>query len=81
MTFDESKFIEKGNETALSKGFKKIFVLGDPKYYCRFGFEIAKNYNYFSEFDPERNHFMIRGEKLQKESEKTLIDYCKEFNV
>ena len=76
-----SKLIEKGNETALSKGFKKIFVLGDPKYYCRFGFEIAKNYNYFSKFDPEGNHFMIRGEKLQKESEKTLVDYCKEFNV
>ena len=76
-----SKLIKKGNEIALSKGFKRIFVLGETEYYCRFGFEIAKNYNYFSCFDPEGNHFMVLGEKLKKESEKTSVHYCKEFNV
>ena len=76
-----SKLIEKGNEMALSKGFERIFVLGDPGYYYRFGFRIAKNYNYFSSFDPEGNHFMVLGEKLEKEFEKTSIHYCKEFNV
>ena len=43
-----SQLIERGNEIALSKGFERIFVLGDPGYYCRFGFKMAKNYNYFS---------------------------------
>jgi len=76
-----SKLIEKGDQIALSKGFKKIFVLGDPEYYCRFGFKIAKNYNYFSSFDPEENHFMVLGEELKKESEKASVHYCKEFNV
>ena len=76
-----SKLIDKGNEIALSKGFERIFVLGDPDYYCRFGFKIAENYNYFSSFDPEGNHFMVLGEKLKKESEKTSVHYCKEFNV
>jgi len=76
-----SQLIEKGNEIALSKDFKRTFVLGDPVYYCRFGFKIAKNYNYFSSFDPEGNHFMVLGEKLRKESEKTSVHYCKEFKV
>ncbi len=76
-----SKLTSKGNEIAWSKGIKKIFVLGDTEYYCRFGFEIARNYNYFSGFDPEGNHFMVMGEQLKKESKKTFIDYCKEFNV
>ncbi len=76
-----SKLIEKGNEIVLSKGFEKIFVLGDPGYYCRFGFKIAKNYNYFSSFDPEGNHFMVLGDQLRKESEKTSVHYCEEFNI
>ena len=76
-----SQLIERGNEIALSKGFERIFVLGDPGYYCRFGFKIAKNYNYFSSFDPEGSHFMVLGEKLRKESEKTSVHYCKEFKV
>ena len=76
-----SNLINKGNEMALSKGFKKIFVLGDPEYYRRFGFEIAKNYNYFSHFDPEGKHFMISGKQLERESDKTFVNYCKEFKV
>ena len=76
-----SELIKQGNNTALSKGYKRIFVLGDPAYYRRFGFEIAKNYNYFSDFDPEGKHFMISGKQLERESEKTFVNYCKEFNV
>ena len=76
-----SKLTSKGNEIALSKGINKIFVIGDTEYYCRFGFEIARNYNYFSGFNPEGNHFMVMGEQLKKEPEKTFVDYCKEFNV
>ncbi len=76
-----SQLIERGNEIALSKGFERIFVLGDPGYYCRFGFKMAKNYNYFSSFEPEGSHFMVLGEKLRKESEKTSVHYCKEFKV
>ena len=60
---------------------QKIFVLGDTEYYRRFGFELARNYNYFSGFDPEGNNFMVMGEQLKKESSKTLVDYCKEFNA
>jgi len=40
-----SKLIEHGNKQSFNKGFKKIFVLGGPKYYSRFGFVSAKEYN------------------------------------
>ncbi len=76
-----SNLINQGNEMALAKGFEKIFVLGDPVYYRRFGFEMAKSYNYFSDFDPEGKHFMILGKQLERESEKTFVKYCKEFKV
>jgi len=74
-----SRPIEKGNETAFAGGFSKIFVLGDLEYYRRFGFEIAKNYNYFSSFDPEGKHFMVMGRPLEKAAEVTAVDYCAEF--
>ena len=75
-----SRLIEQGNKQAFELGFKKIFVLGDTQYYSRFGFVLAKNYNYYCEYDPEGDHFMMQGE-LSKVLEKTVVYYCKEFNV
>ncbi len=75
-----SRLIEKGNEAAFAGGFGKIFVLGDPEYYRRFGFKIAKEYNYFSRFDPEGKHFMVMGKQLEKAAEMTAADYCTEFS-
>ncbi len=76
-----ASLIEIGNKMAFATGFKRIFVLGDPGYYRGFGFEIASKYNYFSDFDPEGNHFMVLGEQWEKASEKTAVYYGKEFNV
>ena len=75
-----SRLIEHGNKEAFEMGFKKILVLGDPKYYSRFGFVSAREYNYYCEYDPEGNHFMIKGE-LSKASGGTIVYYCAEFNV
>ena len=74
-----SHLIEKGNKDVIKMGFDKIFVLGDPKYYSRFGFELAKDYNYFCDFDPKGNHFMIL-EPNKKRSEKTTVYYRDEFS-
>ncbi len=76
-----SKLIRQGNRTALAKGYKRIFVLGDSEYYCRFGFKLAREYNYYSKFDPDGNHFMVMGEELEKEPEKKSVSYCEEFNI
>jgi putative acetyltransferase len=73
-----SELIKEGNRIALSKGYIRIFVLGDTGYYRRFGFILAKEYNYYSEFDPGGEHFMVLGE-LPEGSEKTRVYYGKEF--
>ncbi len=75
-----SQLIKDGNEEAFELGFKKIFVLGDPAYYSRFGFVLAREYNYYCEYDPEGNHFMVLGAEA-KETEKTMVYYSKEFSV
>ena len=75
-----SALIREGNGIALSKGYRKIFVLGDPGYYFRFGFKMAKEYNYYSTFDPDGNHYMVMGNGLERASKKIVVHYCKEFN-
>lgn len=71
--------IKKGNEVALKKGHKKVFVLGDPKYYSKFGFKLAKKYNYSSKFDPEGKYFMILGKNIKTEKQSITVEYGKEF--
>ncbi len=76
-----SELIRHGNRIALLSGYKKIFVLGYHNYYYRFGFILAKEYNYFSKFDPAGDHFMVKGSQLENEPEKVIVNYCEEFNV
>ncbi len=75
-----SALIRTGNEIAVMKGFSMIFVLGDPDYYSRFGFELAREYNYFSKFDPGGKHFMILRNKIKVAEMKLYLDYGAEFN-
>ncbi len=75
-----SQLIKHGNQKAFEIGFNKIFVLGKPTYYSRFSFDLAKKYNYYCEYDPDGNHFMVLGVKV-KEPKKTVVYYCNEFNV
>jgi len=74
------KLVEYGNHQVKKMGFNQIFVLGNPKYYSRFGFEIAKKNNYFSDFDPKGNHFMVFGKKT-KEPFKINVFYSNEFKL
>jgi putative acetyltransferase len=73
-----SQLIGQGNKRAFDMGFKRIFVLGDPKYYNRFGFLSAREYNYFCEFDETGDYFMVLGE-LQRGSARTPVFYSNEF--
>lgn len=74
------RLIEEGNEDVSKMNYDKIFVLGDPQYYSRFGFELARDYNYFCDFDPTGNHFMILGSNKNR-YKRTPVYYCDEFNV
>ena len=75
-----SKLVEYGNYQVKKMGFNQIFVLGDPKYYLRFGFEKARKYNYFRDFDPKGNHFMVLGKKTI-EPIKIDVFYSNEFKL
>ena len=74
------KLVENGNKIAQDLGHDLIFVLGDPQYYLRFGFELAREYNYFSDYDPEGNHFMVMGVKYKKK-EKVIVYYSSDFDI
>jgi putative acetyltransferase len=74
-----SRLIEHGNRKAIAMGFNKIFVLGEPSYYSRFGFVLAREYNYYCDFDPTGEHFMVLGAQ-EREPERTMVYYCREFN-
>jgi putative acetyltransferase len=74
-----SRLIEQGDQIAFSNGHEKIFVLGYPDYYSRFGFEIAGKYGYYSAFDPDGNHFMVKGKGMGIGDAKIEVDYCDEF--
>ncbi len=74
-----AQLVEHGNRAALEMGFSKVFVLGDPEYYGRFGFVLAKEYNYYCKFDPEGHHFMVSGTQ-EREPQKTTVYYGNEFD-
>jgi putative acetyltransferase len=75
-----TKLIEQGNRAAYAKGFTRIFVLGYPDYYKRFGFVLAKTHGFHTLFDPEGEHFMVTGEGLSTSDANIRTDYCVEFN-
>lgn len=76
-----SMLITAGNDTVISKGYSRIFVLGYPAYYAKFGFVPAKKYNYFSKFDPEGGHFMILDRNMNAEESRVDVEYGGEFDI
>ena len=75
-----SALIEEGNKMVQDLGYDLIFVLGDPQYYLRFGFELARDYNYFCDYDPIGNHFMVQGCKNKKVA-RTIVNYTSDFEL
>jgi putative acetyltransferase len=74
-----SALINAGDEIAASKEYSRIFVIGYQNYYSRFGFVLAKEYNYFSRYDLDGGHFMILKDDVKPEAEKVDVEYCTEF--
>ena len=65
---------------AKEEGFKSAVVLGDPKYYGRFGFQTASNFNLENEYN-EADAFMAK--ELEVDSLKDisgLVKYVRAFS-
>lgn len=71
----------KGTALPYLKAMEGSFVLGDAEYYRRFGFELAKNFDYYSRLNPAGNQFMVMGKGIKKEGYKIFVNYSKEFNL
>ena len=74
-----SLLIKTGLEIAESIQTPMIIVLGEPKFYNRFGFKPAINYGIQSPFDVPNEYFMVKH--LNSESEKLsgIISYPSAF--
>jgi putative acetyltransferase len=75
-----SRLIIEGLEICRRKGFNFIVVLGEPKYYSRFGFLRASDYNLKNEYDADNAFRVIEMHIgiLQKIS--GLVKYQPEFS-
>ena len=74
--------VKAGIETALKLGHQSVIVLGHPKYYSRFGFKRASDFEIQCSFEVPDEAFMaleLVEEALQEVS--GTVQYPKEFGV
>ena len=55
-----SRLVRDGLERCRHEGYDAVVVLGDPKYYSRFGFECASRYELGNEYGVDEE-FMVLG--------------------
>lgn len=65
-----ARLILSGLDKAKELGFQSVIVLGNDKYYPKFGFEPAKKWNIFPPFEVPSSYFMAR--ELQKNALKKV---------
>lgn len=54
-----TSLVQRGLSLGITRRWKLVFVLGDPAYYSRFGFEQASRFNFFSEYDAPLEAFSV----------------------
>ncbi|GAA0713357.1 N-acetyltransferase [Paraclostridium ghonii] len=75
-----SRLINEGLKIAKDLGYKSVVVLGSEKYYPKFGFEEAKNFEINPPFDaPSENFMIIELEPGSLKNVKGVVKYSKEF--
>ncbi|PMJ93024.1 N-acetyltransferase [Vibrio sp. 10N.261.55.A7] len=73
--------IREGFSSLFEFGYPVCVVLGDPKYYSRFGFSAAKPLGFKCQWDvPEGAFQIIELAPDQLKPHSGLIEYCPEFN-
>jgi len=73
-----ASLIREGLRRATEKGWKGVFVLGDPAYYCRFGFDAALAAGFASSYSgPHLQALALQSEGLPVQ--KGSLEYPSEF--
>ena len=76
-----SKLVRRGLDQAIVFHYALVFVLGDPGYFHRFGFDTAAKHNYFCEYDVPDENFMVNFLRLKPSTQfPTVISYSPAFN-
>ena len=76
-----SKLIEEGHNIARKLGYKYSIVLGDEKYYGKFGYIPAIKYGIKPPFKVESKNFMALKLKDTNEECRGIVEYAKEFEI
>ncbi len=77
-----SKLVEYGLDKAAALGFVSVIVLGHEKYYPKFGFIPASNFEVRAPFDVPETAFMaieLKVDSLKKPN--GIVKYAKEFGI
>lgn len=74
-----SRLIEQGLHLCQELGYDYGVVLGDPKYYQRFGFEKASRFGMQNEYGVDHEFMVIRFSK--RELPQGLVRYAPEFGM
>lgn len=75
-----SKLVKEGLKIAKELGYRSVIVLGSEKYYPRFGFVEAKNFEIIPPFEvPSENFMIIELEKGSLKDISGTVIYAKEF--
>lgn len=72
--------IEKGLETCKYLGNHLVIVLGDPKYYAKFNFELASAYDIYPPQGMPEEHFMLYKFTSEDLKEKGTVQYPSQFS-
>lgn len=74
-----SKLIEQGLRDCQRGGYDWVVVLGDPRYYSRFGFTRAKAYQLENEYDAEEAFMVIELRAGVLDGIRGMVKYGPEF--
>lgn len=75
-----SRLTEEALKICAGKGFTAVFVLGHPRYYPRFGFEVAKFRGFSCEYpSPDEAFMVLELAQGALEGKKGLVRYSPEF--
>jgi putative acetyltransferase len=76
-----SQLIRDGLEQAKQEGHEFVVVLGDPKYYHRFGFQPSSNYGLNNEYGVDEEFMALELTENALAGNGGLVLYAKEFAV
>ncbi len=76
-----SALIKEGHKIAKDMGYEYIIVLGSDKYYPKFGYTPAIEFDITAPFEVPSEYFMAIKLQENTKSIKGTVQYAKEFNI